>query len=397
MKDIDAILHSEYIIDGLRMEATPAQMLSECMEPELDDTSAGKEYQPIVDEPSDPSPGKVRYRKEDIPAYLDRIGKEETETRTIPAEFSGAMTRLAIARTLIDTLWRDGHFSLFDIHACISWEWDSSPVGSMAAFYFSVEAASQYLYDLGVRLSGYSITESSDGNRMFLHDLKIRHECLFTAAAAEDPEPVMEDGCQDAADEYPEYSGTERDMPKERKCPDSAVPDRKSWLIYIPFDTCQFKLGGSLLSEAFGSDGENAPEIKDPDYFIDCFEVLRELVEDGVVISGVTVAEGGLIKAARTLCRESGCTADLKGIETAYMENDMIRILFSEVPGVIVQIRDSDYDYVDAQLLLQEVAYYPIGHPDPEIKGIQISETGRPDVFSILSALLNGQASEGED
>ena len=31
MKDIDVILHSEYIIDGQRMEATPAQMLSECM------------------------------------------------------------------------------------------------------------------------------------------------------------------------------------------------------------------------------------------------------------------------------------------------------------------------------------------------------------------------------
>ena len=87
----------------------------------------------------------------------------------------------------------------------------------------------------------------------------------------------------------------------------------------------------------------------------------------------------------------------LKGLETAYGEKDCIRILFSEVPGVIIQIRDSDYDYVDSQLLLQDIAYYPLGHPDPGRKGIDISETGRPDVFSILEALLNGQAPEGED
>ena len=30
MKDIDVILHSEYIIDGQRMDSTPAQMLGEC-------------------------------------------------------------------------------------------------------------------------------------------------------------------------------------------------------------------------------------------------------------------------------------------------------------------------------------------------------------------------------
>ena len=40
-----------------------------------------------------------------------------------------------------------------------------------------------------------------------------------------------------------------------------------------------------------------------------------------------------------------------------------MRILFSEVPGVIFQINDSDYDYLDAELLLQDVMYFPLGHP----------------------------------
>lgn len=397
MKDIDDILHSEYIIDGLRMEATPAQMLSECMY-EDDAPVPGKEYRPIVDEPSDPAPGAARFSKAEIRTYLSRLGDAPHDKRDIPAAFPGAFTRLAIARTLIEAIWKEGHFSLENLETKLRWELDCSPVGSMAAFYFSAEAASQYLYDIGVRLTGYSIENSAKGNRIYLEDLTIKYDSLFTAAAAEDPEPVIEeDECQDAASEYPEYSESQTRVSTVRKCPETLLPDRKSWLIYIPFDTCQFKLGGSVLCDVFGSNGDNAPEIKDPDYFIDCFEVVRELVEDGVVMSGATVSGGGLISAAGYMCRETGCSIDLKGLETAYMEKDPVRILFSEVPGVLVQISDSDYDYVDSQFLLQDIAYYPLGHPDPESEGISVSENGRPDVFSILSALMNGQTSEGED
>ena len=397
MKNTDAILHSDYIIDGMKMEATPAQMLSECMTTGDTGPAVDRGYPPVVDEPSDPAPGAARYSGENIREYLRAMEDTPDMKRDIPAEFAGAYTRVAIARTLIEALWREGHFSLEDIEMRAVWEWNCSPVGNMAAFYFSAEAASQYLYDLGVRLSGYSIEGSPDRNRLRLEDLGIRHDALFTVEA-EDPEPVIEDGGEDAAGEYPEHSETVIRLPEARKCPDSAVPDRRSWLIYIPFDTCPFKLGGSVFSGEFGNNGDNAPDIKDPDYFIDCYEVLRELVEDGIIISGVTISYGGLGTAAEHLCRKSGCTLDLKGVESAYVEKDPVRILFSEIPGVLVQIRDSDYDYVDAQLLLQEIAYYPLGHPDPDIKGISISESGRPDVFSILEALLNNPStSEGED
>ena len=71
---------------------------------------------------------------------------------------------------------------------------------------------------------------------------------------------------------------------------------------------------------------------------------------------------------------------DISGIEQAYIETDAIRILFSEIPGVVIQIRDSDYDYVDAQFLLQDIAYYPIGHPaasdSPRIRLSSADRTG---------------------
>ena len=77
-------------------------------------------------------------------------------------------------------------------------------------------------------------------------------------------------------------------------------------------------------------------------------------------------------------------------------ENDKMRILFGEVPGVLIQINSSDYDYVDSQLLLQDIAYYPIGHPSVSHNGIKIHENAKTGVADILASLLE-QASEGED
>ena len=398
MKRSVSALHSSYIIDGSQMDYTPAQMLDDCMPGKQQEVSADTVYDSIIDEIADPVLKKTAYNPDRIQEYTENILKTGKTAARDAAAFPKSFCKRRIADTLLSAIWKKGHFTLEDLRIQASWKWDCNPLGNMAAFYFSAEAAGQYLYDLGVRLSGYAITGSSAGNRICLDSLEIHRDTIFTAAAAEDPEPVLGESCQDEAEDYPEYTESEKDIPQKRKCPDSVLPDGKSWIIYIPFDTCQFKLGGSLLAEKFGSNGDNAPEIKDPDYFIDCFEVLRELVEDGVVISGTTVSDGGLACAAEHICRENGCTIDLKGIETAYMEKDIIRILFAEVPGVIIQIRDSDYDYVDAQLLLQDIAYYPLGHPDPSMKGIRISENGRPDVFSILEALLNNPStSEGED
>ena len=107
-----------------------------------------------------------------------------------------------------------------------------------------------------------------------------------------------------------------------------------------------------------------APKMEDPDYFMDCFEVVRELVEDGILLSGVSVKRGGMVAALDSMVSPSvGAEVNISDLKRAYPLSDVVRILFSEVPGVIFQINDSDYDYLDAELLLQDVMYFPLGHP----------------------------------
>ena len=87
---------------------------------------------------------------------------------------------------------------------------------------------------------------------------------------------------------------------------------------------------------------------------------------------------------------------DLSGILASYQEEDRTKVLFGEVPGVLIQISDENYDYVDSQFLLQDIAYYPLGHPSAKVSGAVPAEGARPGVGDILASLL-GQASEGED
>ena len=80
----------------------------------------------------------------------------------------------------------------------------------------------------------------------------------------------------------------------------------------------------------------------------------------------------------------------------SYQENDATRILFGEIPGVLIQISDNDYDYFDSQMILQDIAYYPLGHPSTSFDGARFSDGNRNTVAEILASLLS-QASEGED
>ena len=84
----------------------------------------------------------------------------------------------------------------------------------------------------------------------------------------------------------------------------------------------------------------------------------------------------------------TGAAVDVSGVMRAYGEKSAVRVLFSEIPGVLIQIRDSDFDYVDAELLLQDVAYYPLGHPDLSGAGLRFDFAEKSAIQTILESLL---------
>lgn len=385
MKEKTSALHSKYIIDGVSRRLTPAEMLDDCLAAKREEYQPEREgLEPIVDESTDPSPSMKTFPNQNVQGYLATLVPLLDEPRPFPTAFADSFTKSRIAKALLDAVWLNGHFKLGDLTIAAKWKWNGKPLGNMAAFYSSTEATADYINDLGICLSGYSFTESG---RICQTTFKVG-ACEKTESQEDDDIFLPEDA--PFGSEHPVLG-------RRRAVPDKLVATPDSWIIYVPFDSCDFRLGGSLLCDALGQNGDNFPEIGDADYFIDCYEVIREFVEDKVAISAATVSDGGLLTALKLMCSgDVGADIDISGIMSAYGEEKNVRILFSEIPGAIIQIKDSDYDYVDAELLLQDIAYYPIGHPVAGGSGVNVKTDGN-GIANILQSLLGSQTSEGED
>lgn len=341
-------LFSKYVIDGIPRELTPAGILSSVMEKPLDNQlPAGT----IVDETFDPAPGVIQLDPSGISDYLRTVHQQGRHT---PVPFAAACTRARVATALIDTVWRNGNFRLDDLPLTAKWTFNPVWVGDMAAFYASVEAVADYIDTLHLPIRRIVCEEGQ---------FDVRFATPFSGA------PLLVD--------------------------DILHPDPQSWIVYVPFDTSDYRLGGSQLACGLGFGGGVCPQVDDPDYLMDCFEVVRELAEDGVLLSASTVSSGGLLTALdRMRGPGAGVTADIAGIMSASGETDPVRILFSEVPGAVIQIRDTDFDYADAEFLLQDVAWFPLGHPSADGL-LHLETTAKSGIQTILESLM--QNAEGED
>lgn len=370
-------LHSTYVIDGIPQDLTPAEILAPVTESAA--VSAGRPEEgsdQIIDETLDPVMGPLVFDRNKIDGYLENVMAADKQ---LPLAFAETYTKVRLAAALIDALWCRGHFRFGDLRLKASWKWNNSTVGSSSAFYTSVLSAAEYIDELGLKFSRYSYQNT-------VRESSVVFKPEITEADDEDEEMLIR---QPFRSEHPKLSAT-------RSCPLALDPDPQSWIVYIPFDTSDYRLGGSLLAQTLGLGGGVPPRVGDADYFMDCFEVARELVEDKILVAGNTVRYGGLLKALKQMTTENvGATIDLSGIMKAYQEKDIVRILFSEVPGAIIQIRDIDFDYLDAELLLQDVAFFPLGHPVPGTSDVRIKASAKSGIQTILESLI--QNAEGED
>ena len=388
MKENESALYSHYIIDGVRCDTTPADLLAECMDYDEEPYTGAGQFDDIVDETTDPPLSAHVYNHREYRRHISSITGQANADRPFRMLFPDHFTRLKVAKSLLGRLWSEGHFKLGDLRIWAQWEWNTRPIGNMAAFYESARNASEYIYGLGVTLEDYLFIESDHGSNVKFFAWLPETEMTDDLPEEEEREDILFKSSP--------YESTHPWISENRKCPSTLIQDPASWLIYIPFDTCAFKLGGSLLTQMNDDNGGAAPSIQEPDYFIDCYEVVRELNEDGIIMSGRTCADGGLAVAAAKMCGEGGIDIDLSGILASYQESDPAKVLFGEVPGVLIQVSDENYDYVDSQFLLQDIAYYPVGHPSDGHSGIVLMESAKSGVAGILAALLD-QASEGED
>ena len=111
-----------------------------------------------------------------------------------------------------------------------------------------------------------------------------------------------------------------------------------TYLYYVDFSFDSFKLGGSAFAQTMSKVGDEVPTVKDSEYFKNAFAAIQELTSRGLILAGHDISAGGLVTTLLEMCfanPQGGLEARLDKIR----HSDLIKILFSENPGVVIQVK----------------------------------------------------------
>ena len=241
---------------------------------------------------------------------------------------------LSIAEALTNIIWAPIEGGLKSISLSANWMWPCKNNGEDARLYDAVEAASKFAIALGINIptgkDSLSMTQKyPDGKVVYAPGTVI----ISAAGEVNDNAKIVEPVLQ---------------------------PDTESCLLYIDFSSDAFKLGGSSFGQIMNKLGTETPSVKDPLYFTRAFETIQQLINDQKILSGHDISAGGMITALLEMCfsqTQTGIEIDLNEIP----EKDIIRILFSENPGVIIQV--SEVQTVEDILRKNNLNFFIIGTP----------------------------------
>ena len=160
------------------------------------------------------------------------------------------------------------------------------------------------------------------------------------------------------------------------------VNDKHSSIYHIDFSFDQQRLGGSAFAQSLGKVGDDVPTVRNADYFVECFNAIQELVRRGWIMAGHDISAGGMITTLLEMCfanKDGGMKINLHEMAT----DDVVKTLFAENPGVIIQV--SDQHKLDLREFLEDVGvgYAKIGYPTPSTRSLIIKDDEQEYSFNI--------------
>lgn len=159
------------------------------------------------------------------------------------------------------------------------------------------------------------------------------------------------------------------------------VNDTKTTLYHIDFSCDDLRLGGSAFAQSLGCVGSDVPTVRDADYFRRAFNAVQHLVRHGLLLAGHDISAGGLITCLLEMCF-ANTEGGLEVTADCFKKADLIKALFAENPGVVVQVADHDKKAFKKVLDDAGVAYAKLGRPTDE-RHILVGKDGATYQFGI--------------
>lgn len=160
------------------------------------------------------------------------------------------------------------------------------------------------------------------------------------------------------------------------------VNDKNSSLYHIDFSFDTQRLGGSAFAQSLGKVGDDVPTVANAEYFADCFEAVQELINRGWIMAGHDISAGGLITTLLEMTfanTHGGMHVNLHDIA----DDDIVKLLFAENPGVVIQVSDEHKQELRAFLEDAGIGYAKIGYPTPDCRTIVIKKDDYQHTFDI--------------
>lgn len=263
-----------------------------------------------------------------------------------------AGSRLAIAEALTNIVFAHLADGLRSVSLSANWMWPCRNPGEDARLYHAVEAASDFACALGINIP--TGKDSLSMTQKYGEEKVLSPGTVIISAAAE------------VSDIHRIIS------PVLSNDPATAV-------YYVDFSGCELRLGGSAFAQSLGSVGSEVPDVLDTDYFRRAFEAVQSAVGSGLVQAGHDVSAGGMLVALLEMCFanvDGGLEVDLDAIP----DPDLVKILFSENPAVLLQAPADDR--LEAILREADVRFYRVARPTDE-RHLLITKDGADYHFGI--------------
>ena len=242
---------------------------------------------------------------------------------------------LSIAEALTNICGARMKEGLKSVSLSANWMWPCRNEGEDARLYQAVQAASDFAIELGVNIptgkDSLSMTQKYGDKKVYAPGTVI----ISTVGEVTDFRKIV--------------------IPVLKNDPATEI-------VYVDFSFDKLKLGGSSFAQILNKVGKEVPDVRDSEYFARAFTAIQQLVDEGIVLAGHDISAGGMVTALLEMCfadNRLGLDIDFSFLA----EKDMIKILFAENPGVLIQIADKDAKKVSALMDKAGVAYAFLGKP----------------------------------
>jgi phosphoribosylformylglycinamidine synthase len=259
---------------------------------------------------------------------------------------------LAIAEALTNIVFAPLVNHLESVSLSANWMWPCRNEGEDARLYKAVEAASDFACALGINIptgkDSLSMTQKYGDEKVLSPGTVIISAGAEVGDVRKIVSPVL-------------------------------VQDSCAYIYYIDYSFDTLKLGGSAFAQSLNCLGDEAPTVTDAEYFRDAFDALQDAVDRGLLLAGHDISAGGMITTMLEMCFaniEGGLAVDLDSIA----ESDVVKILFAENPGVLVQVKE--HKVFEKILKEAGVGFVVIAKPVNE-RHISVSKAGVQYHFEI--------------